>query len=73
MKDRKGFHSATGMVQSPFLNIESMRSINNAQSSPNMYKFRDASSNRKIEQQFERAVREIISIFMDTLSAIFLK
>ncbi|CAI2366213.1 unnamed protein product [Moneuplotes crassus] len=73
MRDRKGFHTATGMVQSPFLNIESRRSGSNTGNSPGLYKFRETSNNKRIEQQYERSIREVISLYLDTLSAIFNK
>ena len=73
MKEKKGFHTGTGIIHSPFVNVESNRSVSNAQKSPNFNKFREASSNRKIEHLYEKAIRDLIAVYLDTLSSIFLK
>lgn len=73
LKDKKAFNTGTGYMQSPFVNIESWRPASNSQKSPNFNKLREASSNRKMDQQYEMAIRETMAVFLDTLSAIFLK
>ena len=71
MKDKRSFNTGTGLIQSPFLNVESWRGTSNAQKSPNFSRFKENSNNKRIEIQYEKAVREVIAYYLDTLSAIF--
>lgn len=73
LKDKRGFHTGTGMVQSPFINVESWRANTGAQKSPNFAKFKDASSNRKAEHKYDKAIREVFACYLNTLSSIFSK
>lgn len=73
LKDRRSFNTGTGLIQSPFLNVESWRAASNAQKSPNFTRFKENSSSRQSEQQYEKTIREVVASYLDTLSAIFMR
>ena len=72
LKDRRTLNVGTGVIQSPFLNVDSCRAPASAHKSPNFTKFKDVSSNRKNGTKYEKAVLELLSSYLNTMSSIIL-